>query len=730
MPRSKPVRNLLAFLFCLAVVFWCASDIRSAQHQPVFSVFQARAEGVPETGILVAEDGTVTFDNGASNVADISISRASGAGPFWQPIDPVKFRGIHTTRETLYVRFRTAAGVASETIAYYGVLEEGNIVKAPDNPDVYIIKYKGGKQYRRLILSPSVFSSYGHLKWSDLKIVPQDQLDRYLLSALVQVAGDPDIYILSPLGDTGERYVLDTGSFYDPDSVYEINATDRDSYVLIPSGPTAGGTDSVRPVVTSFFLPATAAGTEVPIYSFTATDDVGVMGYAVTESPDAPSLGEFSAPAPASYAFDSEGAQVLYGWALDRAGNISLPLQDSVVIGEIQRTCAGARTQVCAVEHGVGSQERICSEGAWSAWGKCEAVSCESGYELSGGNCVQEEVADEEDTDDTDDTEDETDTTAPVISAINASVGSASATITWTTDESSTSVMNYGLTTGYGTTSNSATQVTSHSISLSGLTAATTYHYRVSSTDAHSNASTSTDRTFTTGAAGAYVTGAMSTSAKVIFLHHSTGGNVWGGGVPAAIASYNTGHGKNYNVSEASYPVALGNNPQDYWNSWVGPNTAKEATLETLTQTYDVIVWKHCFPVSGIGPDTGNADVASGSQTMENYKLQYAALKTKMHQFPNKRFLVWTGAALTQNSTDEASATRARTFFTWVKNTWDEPGDNIFIWDFWQLETEGGIYLLSSYSSGGDSHPNGTFNARVAPLFAQRIVDVIEGKIP
>ena len=62
-------------------------------------------------------------------------------------------------------------------------------------------------------------------------------------------------------------------------------------------------------------------------------------------------------------------------------------------------------------------------------------------------------------------------------------------------------------------------------------------------------------------------------------------------------------------------------------------------------------------------------------------------------------------------------------------DTWDEPGDNIYVWDFRQLETEGGLYLLNEYAAApGDSHPNSAFATRVAPYLGQRIVDVIEGR--
>ena len=92
------------------------------------------------------------------------------------------------------------------------------------------------------------------------------------------------------------------------------------------------------------------------------------------------------------------------------------------------------------------------------------------------------------------------DATPPVVSAISTAVTDATATITWTTDEPSTSVINYGETTAYGNTDTSdATLVTDHSVTLSGLTAATDYHFEIVSTDVSSNSGASADQLFTTG---------------------------------------------------------------------------------------------------------------------------------------------------------------------------------------------------------------------------------------
>jgi hypothetical protein len=261
--------------------------------------------------------------------------------------------------------------------------------------------------------------------------------------------------------------------------------------------------------------------------------------------------------------------------------------------------------------------------------------------------------------------------------------------------------------------------------------------------DSHVTVSPTNTTTYTLLAEGPYgqvtqtatVTVNSAATVHILFLHHSTGGCVWGGGVPQWFTNYNTQHSTNYQITERAYPdtpYPWANYPYDYWNLWVNPsgpaNTTQPGvhTLETLVANNDVIVFKHCFPVSGIDPDTGNASVSSEEKTEENYKLQYAALKERLHQFPNKKFVVWTGAALIQSATTQEQGQRARDFFTWVKNTWDEPGDNIFVWDFFELETEGGLYLKQAYSSG-DSHPNAAFCQTVAPYFGQRLVNVIEG---
>jgi hypothetical protein len=247
---------------------------------------------------------------------------------------------------------------------------------------------------------------------------------------------------------------------------------------------------------------------------------------------------------------------------------------------------------------------------------------------------------------------------------------------------------------------------------------------------------------------------------NILYLHHSTGGVIWQGSkpsiitraarkistklaetvgnkakVPALLENYNEENNKNYFIKEMIFPEASPygwhNYPYDYYNIWVknagNQPYMEEPTLEMLTKEYQVITFKHCYPVSNIQADKDSADINSDYKSIANYKLQYAALRDKLHEFPGTKFIVWTGAAQVKSAVSEDEAKRAKEFFSWVLNEWDLPGDNIHIWDLYSLETEGGLYFREEYaSSPNDSHPNGEFASKAAQFIFNRIVDVIE----
>jgi peptidoglycan/xylan/chitin deacetylase (PgdA/CDA1 family) len=96
------------------------------------------------------------------------------------------------------------------------------------------------------------------------------------------------------------------------------------------------------------------------------------------------------------------------------------------------------------------------------------------------------------------------DTTKPVISGVTTGTAAqTSMNLSWLTNENTTSKVEYGTSTAYGAVVADTAANTSHTVTVSGLTASTKYYYRITATDAAGNASTVT---------GEYTTAAVSTS--------------------------------------------------------------------------------------------------------------------------------------------------------------------------------------------------------------------------
>lgn len=89
--------------------------------------------------------------------------------------------------------------------------------------------------------------------------------------------------------------------------------------------------------------------------------------------------------------------------------------------------------------------------------------------------------------------------TLPMISNITSTPTNTGATLVWQTDVPATSQVNYGTTTSYGASSPlDTTKGTNHSVTLSGLTSGTTYHFQILSGNS-AGVSSSTDQNFMTG---------------------------------------------------------------------------------------------------------------------------------------------------------------------------------------------------------------------------------------
>lgn len=238
---------------------------------------------------------------------------------------------------------------------------------------------------------------------------------------------------------------------------------------------------------------------------------------------------------------------------------------------------------------------------------------------------------------------------------------------------------------------------------------------------------------------------------SAVFLHHSTGEGVFvEGNVASWINNYNSSNGTNYKITARPYPdlpYPWENYPYDYWNLWLNNQcnaiNANIQCLSNILQSYDIVIFKHCFPGAGIAPDNATPAVNSSLKTIANYKLQYRALRGLMDQYPNKKFIIWTLAPLHRLETTTEEAARAREFVTWVKSTWlSEDGKahpNIYIFDFYNLVAESNPnpvngkvnclkYEYEKSHTVVDSHPNLNANQTVGPQFAQFIVNTFKSQ--
>ena len=105
------------------------------------------------------------------------------------------------------------------------------------------------------------------------------------------------------------------------------------------------------------------------------------------------------------------------------------------------------------------------------------------------------------------------DITPPSISDPEVSnITSTTATISWTTDEPSTTNVDYGTTVNLGSTISDPSMVTSHSITLTGLIPNTTYFFDIYSIDASGNQARNPQNTLTTASATSTGTATISTT--------------------------------------------------------------------------------------------------------------------------------------------------------------------------------------------------------------------------
>ncbi|MGA2910824.1 MAG: fibronectin type III domain-containing protein [Candidatus Microgenomates bacterium] len=247
-------------------------------------------------------------------------------------------------------------------------------------------------------------------------------------------------------------------------------------------------------------------------------------------------------------------------------------------------------------------------------------------------------------------------TSAPVLQT-NPSAGSVtteSVTITWSTDRSADSKVEYGTTSGsYNTTQPYVSnQVTAHTVTIDNLSAGTTYYYKVQWTDADGNTGTSDEYSFSTTAApsvSAVTAGTIGlTSAYITFtIYNGSSATIqygtstsYGGSVTQSTS--NSSGGSTYSVpltgltdgTQYHYRIVMEDassnsyNSDDYTDLITLPrpkitdvriqqvaNTAQTTLLVSWTTNTDVSSIVTTYPTNNPGGAVDNVDVALTSGT-------------------------------------------------------------------------------------------------------------------
>ncbi|MBI5034323.1 MAG: hypothetical protein HZB51_27695 [Chloroflexi bacterium] len=225
---------------------------------------------------------------------------------------------------------------------------------------------------------------------------------------------------------------------------------------------------------------------------------------------------------------------------------------------------------------------------------------------------------------------------------------------------------------------------------------------------------------------------APSSTVKLIFIHHSTGGNWLGDG------NGNLGitlSDNNYFVSDTNY--GWGPNPDGYpigdrtdipdWYSWftgpyhntymaalfaeTGQNAGYSRVLTDPGGENTVVIFKSCFPNSNLDGNPNDPPAASANNnsglTVANAKRIYLDALNYFASRQDKLFVIITAPPLRQNDTNFTRATNARAFDEWLVNDYLKgyAYKNVAVFDFYNvLTTNGGDANTNDLNSADGNH--------------------------
>jgi phosphodiesterase/alkaline phosphatase D-like protein len=283
--------------------------------------------------------------------------------------------------------------------------------------------------------------------------------------------------------------------------------------------------------------------------------------------------------------------------------------------------------------------------------------------------------------DDTFTTTDGDDITPPIISLVSStSITSTTATITWTTDENSSSYIDYGTTQNVytKTTGNSSDNTTTHTVNLTNLTPNTTYYYRVRSVDASGNEATDANsgnysfETLPADLVGPIITfdplhniSVTKTSATITWVTDKAANSLVYYGVSAGIYSGTAGNGSDnvtsqsvsiYNLTpnttyyfrlsstDTSFNQTIDDNLGADYSFTTSPNEAaiifSTVAISSITDNSAIITWttnENVYPFVDWGAATTYGNVVGAETTLaksHSIKLSGLSASTTYHFRP------------------------------------------------------------------------------------------------
>lgn len=234
---------------------------------------------------------------------------------------------------------------------------------------------------------------------------------------------------------------------------------------------------------------------------------------------------------------------------------------------------------------------------------------------------------------------------------------------------------------------------------------------------------------------------------KAIFLHRSTGANIYDingatTNVPAECHKYNVEN--NYTGEDSVFMYEelfpYGGNAWYRWHAIFDDDDSLGNDIYQYIEEYDIIIIKTCY-TNGIpvywyeGPQDTITHPNDQSYYCHQWHLRH--IINIMGNHPDKFFVVWTPPMYTPANTPDSSGVPrywlGSSFAYWMKDTLQAGNDaiytnrygafpeNIYIYDYFHDIDSLTMLPLSLATSPTDNHPNAAASDLIAPLFVEAV---------